>query len=652
MQDMASENDGKTAGLEEGRKERGSDLLTLLSSYLPFFVLSFIYVWLVVEPHLIYYCFGTVLPDAPQFATGWSFLRDSLGMPGRPVTYVSGFLSQGYYYAWLGAAIIVLAGFCLSELFRRHLAAAGFGPASVLAVAPAILFFLIYSRYKHPLTICLAVSMGLLLSLAFERLPVRRPPVRIVACCLLAVLGFWLGGAGTLLIFALMTAIHEVLHRRDWMTISFALPASALLVWALADDVFLIPARQAFLILTPLAPLMTGDMDTFLETLVFLLYGFVPVAVLLVSAGKYLLGGRTTKPGVHPKRIEGPDEHAVTQRRRLPLRIFRQTALSAIPIVLMGLALYFSHDGLQKTYVLSNYYSRRQQWDRILELGRRLPGDRYNVYVCHDTLRALYHTGRLPYDMFRYPLVPEALLLTHEKRQSDLTQWKLSNLFLEVGHVNMAQKLASEVVTTKGHFGAALEELAWINIIKRHPATAQVYLNALKKDLIYRRRAESLLHNLRDGFGPDQVARIERIRSCMRDETAGVTGSEPLDETLAALLAHNPHNKMAFEYLMACYLLAGRVDKIVENAGRLHDLGYEKTPTLYQEAMLIHFGSTGQQVDPARFKISPETLQRYEAFIRVASALQTQDRQAVLNQLIHDFGASYFFYSFIRIGGP
>ena len=50
----------------------------------------------------------------------------------------------------------------------------------------------------------------------------------------------------------------------------------------------------------------------------------------------------------------------------------------------------------------------------------------------------------------------------------------------------MAQKLASELLTTKDHLGAALEELGWIGIIKGHPGTARVYLEALKRDLIYR----------------------------------------------------------------------------------------------------------------------------------------------------------------------
>ena len=84
------------------KAESVSDLLAFLPSYLLFFLLCFLYLWLVVEPHLLYYCFGTILPDAPAFATGWPFLRDSLGLPGGSVTYVAGFLSQGYYLCVAG----------------------------------------------------------------------------------------------------------------------------------------------------------------------------------------------------------------------------------------------------------------------------------------------------------------------------------------------------------------------------------------------------------------------------------------------------------------------------------------------------------------------------------------------------------------------
>ncbi|MCX5644971.1 MAG: DUF6057 family protein [Phycisphaerae bacterium] len=636
---------------------------TFLPSYLLTFLLCFVYLWLVVEPDLIYYCFGTILPDAPPFATGWAFLRDSLGTPGGPVAYAAGFLSQGYYYAWLGAALITLAGLGLSELCRRHLVTAGLVRASVLATFPAIMLFLVYSHYKHPLTVCLAVSLGLALSLAFERLPMRQPLVRVAVCCLVATAGFWLGGAGTLLVFAMMAAVHGILVRRDWTTVALALPASAAIVWAFAQYVFLIPARQAFVILTPFVATQGADIAPFLKVLTSLLYAFAPLAVLLVLLGKRLLSGRGRAPSVPPKKIKGKEKYAAAQPLPRPdsrasrpriagwkpathrsWAVFARLALSAVPVVLMALGLYFGGDELRKPYVLSNYYSRQKQWDKVLELAGGLPKGKNNVYVNHDITRALYHTGRLPYDMFRYPQDPQALLLTHEKRESDLTEWKLSDIFLELGHVNMAQKLASELLTTKDHFGVALEELGWISIIKGYPSTARVYLTALKRDLLYRERAESLLRGLDSGFTPAQAAYIGRIRSYLRDEMAPVTGTEPVDQTLAALLKHNPHNKMAFEYLMACYLLTGRVDKIVENMERLPGLGYQTIPTLYEEAILIYYGSRQQAVDPAKFNISQETLHRYETFAQIRGTAGPQNSQAVLTRLIRDFGTSYFFY--------
>jgi hypothetical protein len=626
-------------------------LPAFLPSYLLFFLLCFIYLWLAVEPNLIYSCFGTILPDAPPFATGWAFLRDSLGTPGGLVAYAAGFLSQGYYYAWLGAALITLAGLGLSELCRRHLVTAGLAHGFVLATFPAIVLFLIYSHYKHPLTACLAVALGLALALAFERLPLRQLLARVVVCCLVAAIGFWLGGAGTLLLFALMVAVYGILVRRDCATIVLALPVGAAFVWALTQYVFLIPARQAFAPLTPLAPSQTADLAPFLRVLTFLLYGFAPLAVLLVLIEKRLFGGRGRAPSVPPKKIKGKEKYVAAGRKRPSPAILAKPALSTLPVVLMALGLYLGGDALCKPYVLSNYYSGQKRWDKVLELAGGLPKGRNNVYVNHDITRALYHTGRLPYDMFRYPQVPQALLLTHEKRESNLTEWRLSGIFLELGHVNMAQKLASELLTTEDHLGAALEELGWISIIKGQPSTARVYLKALERDLICRGRAESLLRGLDSGFTPDQAAYIDRIRSYLRDEMAPVTGAEPVDQTLAALLEHNPHNKMAFEYLMACYLLTGRVDKIVENMERLPGLGYPAIPTLYEEAILIYYGSRQQAVDLAKFNVSPETLHRYEAFTQIRNSMGPQNSQAVLNRLIRDFGTSYFFYyCFGRVG--
>ena len=616
-------------------------------------MLGALYLWFVIEPHLLYQCFGTILPNAHPFVTGWLFLKNSLNLPGGFVEYVSGFLSQGFYYSWLGTLIIVVSALCLCELSRRHLMAAGYTRATVLTSVPAILIFLIYSRYKHPLLASLTVSLGLLCSLVFEIIPLRRLVIRAVIYCLMAAVIFWFSGAGGLSVFLIMTVIYAIFVHKDWRLTLLALITSFAIAWGLTRYLFLIPPQKAFLILTPVSLEVTAGMSTFLRVLIILLYSFVPLSVLLMFLGKMVFSktGRIRKIRSKPKK--GKKRHSADRRKKLSLTIFKKPAVITMPIVLMAAGLYFSYDQMSKPFVLANDYALRKQWDKVLGLARSLPKGKSNVYFNHDIIRALYHTGRLPYDLFRFPQTPHGLLLTHEKKESYLTQLKLCDTFMELGQVNIAERLASEILATKGYFGIVIEKLAWINIIKGQTGNARIYLNALKKDLIYRRTAEKLLIALDTSFTPEQAAYVDSIRSCMFEEGYAGISKDAVEQILIELLVRNPKNKMAFEYLMACYLLTGRVDKIVANMERLHDLGYQEIPALYEEAILIYFGSQGQKVDLRYFNIKPDTFERYKKFIQLRNAMQPRNRQAVLRRLIVEFGSSYFFYfTFGRVGLP
>ena len=616
-----------------------------------FFVLGMLYLWLVVEPRLIYQCFGTILPDAPTFLIGWPFLENSLGLPGGFIMYISGLLSQGYYFSWLGAVIIALSALCLCELSRRHLVAAGYARATVLSSFPAILLFLMYSRYKHPLSACLAVSLGLLCSLIFERLPLRRLVTRGAVYCLMAAVLFWLAGAGGLLVFSLMTVIRGIFIHRDFGLSVLALPAGFVIIWCLALYVFLIPPQQAFLVLTPISSTVTKGMSTLSKVLITILYGFVPLSALLMLLGREVFGkiGRKRKKRSKPNRRK--KARAAPEPNRLSPAVLKKPAVATIPVILMAAGLYFNYDRMSKPFVMAHDYSLRKQWDEILELSRSLPKGTSNVYFNHDVVRALYHTGRLPYDMFNFPQIQHGLFLTHEEKVSSLTQLKLCDLFIELGRLNMAEKLASEILAAKNHCGIVVEKLAWINIIKGQNRTARTYLNALKKDPICRGTAAALLNALDNGFMPDQAAYVDRIRSYMYQEGRKATGNESIEQVLTGLLVHNPHNKMAFEYLMACYLLAGQVDKIATNMERLNGLGYQVIPTLYEEAILIHLGSQGQKADSGKFNITPETIDRCTKFEQLISSVRPHNRRAVLERLISEFGNSYFFYcTFRRVG--
>jgi hypothetical protein len=613
-----------------------------------FFLLCYLYLWIVVKPHLIYHGFGTVIPNVPQFSTGWRFLRDSLDVPGGLTFYAYGFLSQWYYYSWLGALLIVLAALCLCELSRQHYMRADHSRSTILHYFPAIMIILTYNQYSHPLAACLASSIGLLFSFAFERIPLRRAPSRMVVFCLMAAISYCLSGAGGVLVFSLMTTIYLFFLRRDWLPGSFTLPAAAAIIWVLAEYVFHMSPKQAFLVLTPFSQSMTAGMRTLSRVSTLMIYTFVPVTVSLICSWRVLFSKVGGAYPARPRKTMSENKRAGSRFLGVSWVFFKKHIVPITPVAVLAVSLYFSYDKVHRQIVLMDYLSRQRQWPEVLELSKRLPKNIYNIYCNHDINRALYHCGRLGYDMLCFPQNPHAFLLTHEQEESSTTQLKMCDTFIELGNVNYAEKLASEFLVDKGDAGIILEKLAWINIIKEQECTARVYLNALKKDLIYRDRANSMLSSLKSGFEAGEAAYIRRVNSYIRMNGNARLGKESIEEVLAGLLRHNPRNRMAFEYLVACYLLAGQLDKIAENIGRLNYLGYKDVPTLYEEAMLIYYGLRDQQLDLNKLNIKRETFERYKRFVRLRNSMQAHNQQVVLQQMIGEFGTSYFFYYYYK----
>jgi hypothetical protein len=70
-----------------------------------FFVFTYLYVLLLIETRLIYHSFGIFI-TYPAFSTGFEFLKSHISYPGGIIEYVGNFLSQLYYFSWLGALIV------------------------------------------------------------------------------------------------------------------------------------------------------------------------------------------------------------------------------------------------------------------------------------------------------------------------------------------------------------------------------------------------------------------------------------------------------------------------------------------------------------------------------------------------------------------
>ena len=112
---------------------------------------------------------------------------------------------------------------------------------------------------------------------------------------------------------------------------------------------------------------------------------------------------------------------------------------------------------------------------------------------------------------------------------------------------------------------------------------------------------------------------------------------------VSLLLEQNGQNRMAFEYLMASYLLNGQLDNFVRNLYRLQNFNYSRIPRHYEQAILIYISTVKKRVNLHGFQISSETLQQFEGFNQIMSRYEW-NIQPAFNELAKNYSDSYWFY--------
>ena len=204
-----------------------------------------------------------------------------------------------------------------------------------------------------------------------------------------------------------------------------------------------------------------------------------------------------------------------------------------------------------------------------------------NYAVMNAVNRALYHTGRLNQDMFTYLQHPDALIFTGADHA--LFYWHKFDTLIDLGLMNLAEKNFTECMETFGEQPMILQRLAMVNLAKGKTEAGRIYLEKLRKTLFFSTWAQDYLARLAADptLAADPQMQQLRAQALRKDSTVLFYATEPM---LPALVEQGSGNRMAFEYLMAWYMLKKRLDKFVQNLGRLPEFGYTAIPPLYQEA--------------------------------------------------------------------
>ncbi len=308
-----------------------------------------------------------------------------------------------------------------------------------------------------------------------------------------------------------------------------------------------------------------------------------------------------------------------------------------------GTVIYFFNSERKAIFEV-DYYLGKKQWKKVLETGFN---HQDNDHVVHALNRTLYHLGLLSSDMFYYKQSMRSFMLSSSEEGH--SPWNKIGTYYDLGAVNKCECVLVDSLEKYGERPELLKKLAIVRIAKNDNPSARIYLEALKKTLFYSGWASDYLKKLDADPNMSGDEEIQYLRSVMLQENKGEL-EFLLEEMFVDLLKRNPKNQMAFEYLMAFYMLMGDTDGFIKNIDRLDDFNYQQIPRHFQEAILSYIYLTKNMSDLQGRRININYLNRFKEFMQVVE-LFGNNRQAAFYELSKNYSDTYYFYYMFRVSG-
>ncbi|MBN2714837.1 MAG: hypothetical protein JXX14_03215 [Deltaproteobacteria bacterium] len=577
--------------------------------YIPVALSAWLFIWAIMDFQIRHHS------RRRPFLFDGDFIAPFLRYVAGPIDCLASLVTQLYFYPWLGALIIfaVLVTIFISTTvvllsFRQMSEKSVERPFFQVAVLPAAmgLFLLAQHISVFPL-LSFAFSLGMAaVYVGCSFLSVKMRPALFAG---MAIIVSYVSG-GTVLLLTLICALYEFFRQRQ------RLPALGYLVFG-ASIHFVIctvlfePNRMLQFFIG--APLEASSPDFHpLETI---WYAIVPVVIVGTVYAKHL------------QRV---------------IRVLRVSGIVAV--CLMGAVMADYRFNRYDPMVL-DYYAEKGDWDNALDYAQRY-SSKASIMTAHIVNHALYHTGRLPDDMFDFPQFRDGrvLFLGVGDKEQDISSRaanRRSDVYYHLGRIDQAERWANEVLSSQGFHGFVLRRLVSINVLKNRPRAARVYAGVMQKTITHRSQANELIAQFNNGEllkTDDEISDIRRLLP-----KVDYVGEWTARDLLTQQLREAPDNQMAFEYLMAHFLITGNINEFGRNVHRVESFGYQALPRAYEEACVVYMLATGKRPPDLGLNVQEDTLERFRRFMAVIEKYDRDQRQA-WDILQPDFGNTYWFF--------
>ena len=569
------------------------------------------------------------------FMFGRQFLMGFLDRPAGLLCYAGRYLGQFYHHTWLGALVVCLCVACFGVLFHRVLSKRRTNVHVSLTLIPCFLLLALHTStiWLALDTLGLCASCGAFLGyLSFRGKVSRRVYALVATPIVYLLLGVYAGFfVAWIVIFELIDKPHRsgLLFGFAYVVFSIAGP---LIAWRW---VFPIPLRSALLWpLTFTPPLRVGVLHCSSTNIVA---DCVLAIVFCVSVFLIPFWGRL------------PRKTRPASRDRAEPRKWKRVVLAIAFSILAILLHVIRYDTTLSTIVTCRKLYKNEQWDALLTEAKNCPSTHLDLQFM--TNFALCKKQRLLDEMFEYPQMwgTRGLVLNFSALgglspadDDSVRAMYNSDLFYEMGHINLAYRHAYDNMHAEGETYDALKRMAQCSMVNGNYAMAAKYLNMLDRTLYHNEFARRYRAIIADPVAADREFRDRRERRPAIDVSMR---QHPLFH-ISALLA-DKDNRMAFDYVTAFLLLDKTKDSITtisQNVSHFRNAGYVSIPTHCQEVLLLWEKQEGTTIDLLGYRYDQGTTILVTEFLEDLS--RYRDGRGAAQGMQGRYGDTYMFFCF------
>jgi hypothetical protein len=517
------------------------------------------------------------------FVFSSQYLHQFMIKPGGLLEYAGNFLAQFFFNSAYGSLILssILTLIVIVGIKINKRLSSGGSLSLILIAIPVCLLLLMQINFNW----MLRNNIGFLFTMLYFLFSIAsHKRIHYVFILVFFPAFYYLSGSFAW-IYLSMYLVYSLVFNKGFLLYYY--PAFLLII-AFTSFIFF----KEFIFLQPADALLLFPFslrDNFMHPVIlFILIGFLIILPLLVKIFSYL---------------------------KMKNEFSGIISLSSLLVVLSitGVLLSKLYDpNLRKLFQLEKLVYN-QDWDAVIthqenyQLGNIVAQFYYNLALSeNDQLCDRMFFGRQDYGT-------KALIIPWDSQAGVNNIARGVYFFYATGLINEAHRWAYESMVAQGYRPENIKLLIKTNLINGNYKIAEKYIHILQKTLHYRRWVKKYNAML---YKPDLVRSDPELGEKLRLLTGkdfSISIRNP-QTNLPLLLDGNPHNKKAFEYLIAWLLLEKNIQGLVNEVGRIKGMSYSRIPRHIEEALLIYNTGTGMMPDIGARKISQESIDRYRQY--------------------------------------